>query len=58
VNSILNLFDEDLCKYFFDFHVFSFLLFSLAILSYTFILPVQQLQTQHAIDDVTKVGHT
>jgi len=41
-----HLLDGDLCKNFFDFHIFSFFLVLNHDLSYTLILPTSQLQTQ------------
>jgi len=43
---LINVLDGDLRKNFYYFHILSFFLFSIMILSYTLILPKSQLQTQ------------
>jgi len=36
----------EIYAYFFDFHIFSFFLFFITMLSYTLMLPISQFQTQ------------
>jgi len=50
MSKVLNdLLDGDLCKNFFYFHIFYFILFSNLTLSDALILPLSQLQTQRVM---------